>query len=261
MSVTDESPAYRAPDLVERLAALRAEHARLAEQLAALERVERARTRPLVTGFVLGALPVIVLPIAWTGYAIYEASKIERRVDPHHTACPGVGEVDTESDTTHCGGCGHRCERSDQVCRVGVCTCPEPLRECGGACRDLETDSANCGSCANACAPGIACVAGQCHCGPGLSSCFARDGLTHCVDHDEDENHCGGCRHPCANGATCTGGSCACDDTRLVHCWSNRENAAFCANVSSDRDNCGACNHYCRSGEMCVAGTCIADTP
>lgn len=252
-----DEPTYREPDRAERLRALRAEHAQLTLELAALERSAQNRRRQRVLGFLLSTGALLALITVVGGLA---TRTTDDRIDLHHVDCPGVGVVDTENHESHCGSCGHRCERDELECHFGTCVCPENRLDHGGACVDLATDPAHCGSMTTACPPGVACVAGHCQCAEGLSECYGHDGLTHCVDYDEDELHCGDCWLECGRGATCHGGTCACDDPALTHCFPNQSYFGACVDLQNDPYNCGACDHFCETGDAptCVNGACVA---
>ena len=60
--------------------------------------------------------------------------------------------VDTQTDTSHCGGCDQPCP-DGKTCQGGFCSCPPPTTECtfGSGCVDLQTDEENCGFCNFAC--------------------------------------------------------------------------------------------------------------
>jgi len=130
--------------------------------------------------------------------------------------------------------------------------CPAPRLACGDACVDPETDVANCGACGNACAPGVACVAGACECGPARASC---DGA--CVELGSDPANCGGCGRACDPGTVCstsaaglTRCAAACD-AGLTPC------GGACVDLQADRYHCGACGTACAQGQGCVDGTCL----
>lgn len=81
--------------------------------------------------------------------------------------------LDTTSDTSNCGSCGHVCPFGTS-CSGRACVCPTALMLCSDACVDTTTDAANCGSCAHACGAGEECVAGACRaCGSAGGPCCA----------------------------------------------------------------------------------------
>lgn len=90
--------------------------------------------------------------------------------------------TDVFNDRMHCGGCtepgGGPNPSYDgtclppRECRAGVCTCPDPYRECDGRCIDPNANDCNCGGCGerqcdhdasvHSCIEGRSCVAGVC---------------------------------------------------------------------------------------------------
>ena len=72
--------------------------------------------------------------------------------DMGQTRCGGVC-VDTQSNSSNCGGCGTTCA-AGQTCRAGSCQadmmCMTGQTLCGTTCVDTTNDVANCGSCGNA---------------------------------------------------------------------------------------------------------------
>lgn len=118
---------------------------------------------------------------------------------------------------------------------------------CGGdLCVDLQSDAAHCGGCDNACPAGVACVAGECSCGPGTELCDSG-----CVDLNADPEHCGGCDQPCDPGQVCSSGMCmgGCDPG-LEQCGGS------CVDTQTSAAHCGACDNSCGAGLSCVAGEC-----
>ncbi|MBP6833503.1 MAG: hypothetical protein KA978_22135 [Deltaproteobacteria bacterium] len=116
--------------------------------------------------------------------------------------------VDTQNDTSHCGGCGSVCAPG-QLCQSGLCIfdCGGPGRTlCGRTCVDLSSDLSNCGACGLACPPGATCSGGRCEAacfGPGQTLC---DGV--CVDVRSDSLNCAACGRACPPGLTCSDARC-----------------------------------------------------
>ena len=81
---------------------------------------------------------------------------------PGETDCSGEC-VDTNTDESHCGGCGLACAQGE-ACDSGVCTSPCQAGEtlCSDTCVDTNTDESNCGQCGLACALGDTCISGVC---------------------------------------------------------------------------------------------------
>lgn len=146
--------------------------------------------------------------------------------DPGLTAC-AAGCVDTETDATNCGACGHAC-LPDLACAGGACVacvndagCGDDQACCGGACVDPATDHANCGGCGTACGATQVCDRGTCvtgrgTCAEGANACLGapgscdgnpdcfciptRAGATRCARY---YTHGGGFLRPCAADADC----------------------------------------------------------
>ena len=137
-------------------------------------------------------------------------------------------EVDLDSDSRNCGGCGLACTGDSAVsaCFGGFCqvaACEVGYGDCDGVeangCEvNLQTDEANCGLCGQVCAPANAsglCIEGTCL-------------IESCIGDWED-----------------------CDGDRLTGCE---------ANLSSSLANCGACGDVCDlpgADETCSAGACV----
>jgi hypothetical protein len=89
-------------------------------------------------------------------------------------------EVNTQSSTAHCGGCGSLCAPANATgaCtagRCGIATCNEGRGDCdanasNGCEVDTTSSNAHCGGCGRACASAQSCVAGAC---APLGSCRA----------------------------------------------------------------------------------------
>jgi hypothetical protein len=80
--------------------------------------------------------------------------------------------VDTQSDDSNCGSCGHACA-GGEICVSGACENPCTSNDAGATtlcvpdggapyCADTQNDSANCGTCAHACNTNESCAAGIC---------------------------------------------------------------------------------------------------
>jgi hypothetical protein len=71
-------------------------------------------------------------------------------------------EINTTSDTNHCGTCGHGCT-GGETCQSGVCACASGQVLCGTppTCVDEQTDGNQCGACGHSCLGG-ACSGGLC---------------------------------------------------------------------------------------------------
>jgi hypothetical protein len=72
-------------------------------------------------------------------------------------------DVNTNTDSNSCGGCGNQCTGGKACNGSGTCACIGTASMCGGTtCINLAADSSNCGSCGHVCAGGEACSGGRC---------------------------------------------------------------------------------------------------
>ncbi len=168
----------------------------------------------------------------------------------------GIGCVNTGTDPTNCGGCGHLCG-SGMACVGGACVteCAVGQTNCSGTCASLMTDPANCGACGHGCASGMMCTGGTCvvTCPTGTTPCSGT-----CVTTGSDPANCGSCGHTCPGPTTgtgvpfCTAGTCGitCGGATTALC------SSACVNTATDAANCGACGHACAAGQSCSSGTC-----
>lgn len=91
-----------------------------------------------------------------------------------------------------------------RLVRVGTCTCPGGLTDCGGGnCFDTSSDSSHCGSCMNVCNADEICQNYQCICAPPTELC---NGV--CTNTMTDKNNCGTCTHSCMGNKQCVNGTC-----------------------------------------------------
>ena len=185
----------------------------------------------------------------------------------YETGC----EVDTSSDTEHCGGCGSICSAVNGTpeCPDGSCaiaSCSAPYDDCDGSYEtgcEVNTDQnpSYCGGCGVACdvAGGEVCLVGSCEmdCG-GLTDC---DGS--CVDILSELAHCGGCGQQCtvSNGtAGCAGGNCTVAGCAAPYADCDGGYETGCeVDTSSDAGNCDGCGIVCTvaSGTPeCSDGSC-----
>jgi len=189
--------------------------------------------------------------------------------------------ADLQTNRENCGTCGRVCPPDTHPplpsewhagyspCNGGECNylpaCKEPWADCnhdlgdeaGDGCETrTDSDPNNCGGCGVACAPGEACVNGQCECQCGSS----------CYHVTTDIDNCGACNSVCpgsrddsAHGApVCDDGVC---DYRCEIDWADCDGLVRngCeANLRSDPLNCGGCGIRCTAieGQACVDGRC-----
>lgn len=183
-------------------------------------------------------------------------------------------EIDIETDTSHCDGCGKGCifHNAEAMCVAGDCTmgnCLAGYADCdmsdvNGCEVNIAFDPNACDSCTNVCpASGGTpfCNQGVC----GVSDCVAPtadcnyDGIDCETNIETSLAHCGFCNNPCSltNAlASCQTGTCT-----LISCVSGKGN---CDNndfngcetdLLINASHCGVCGKTCQSG-VCVAGRC-----
>jgi hypothetical protein len=181
------------------------------------------------------------------------------------TWCPGLGCVDLQSDSNHCGSCEVKCS-SGQGC-------------CGGECLPLQPDGCCVGytKCDGVCCvPGSTCSNGICLCsgsaptipnscglcGTQVAGCSATGQWSFTYAQCRNQGVC----HPYTTlscglgsaycGGNCQWGLCSCDDPSYTVCGAY---PGQCVDTSTDVNNCGSCDYPCGSNEICCAGIC-ADT-
>ena len=211
--------------------------------------------------------------------------------DPGFENCTGGYadgcETNTNTSTSHCGGCGDACtiENGTPKCAMGSCQ----VNSCGGTFRDCDSNPAtgceiniashpsNCGgcgvagsncntkydnassTCSNSACSNPTCDAGYGDCMPVDFNCE--------TDTTSSESHCGACSKACevsnASSNNCSNSMCSpvcvgkyltCDNDKFNGCE---------ANSADDEDHCGGCNLTCNSGPSahvtsndCVGSSC-----
>ena len=97
----------------------------------------------------------------------YQCAGSEFCVDGQCSCRPGLTDcggncVDTQSDLSHCGGCGRACNQS---CVGGNCVSGSSCTQtdCSGACVDTNSNPLHCGACNALCAVDQICIGGQCY--------------------------------------------------------------------------------------------------
>ena len=198
------------------------------------------------------------------------------------TDCTQDGRnIDTFSDSAHCGKCGNKCDVG-KICRHGVCSpndtemydtlcdgletyplydvnncgqcglsCPKGvecrnggcLTQCGNITTSLMDDAANCGKCGNKCDVGKFCNLGACTTIPMNKLLF---NFCNGIDSDllSDSDNCGQCGLSCPKGVECRNGGC------LTQCGN------ITTSLMDDAANCGKCGHKCGMKEFCFGGVC-----
>ncbi|MBI5534497.1 MAG: hypothetical protein HY898_17360 [Deltaproteobacteria bacterium] len=186
-------------------------------------------------------------------------------------------EVNTMSDTGHCGNCSTNCAvpNAQVACSTGVCllqTCNSGFANCdnqyaNGCEINIGNDPQHCGSCTKVCNSNngtATCNTGVCgiNCNAGFANC---DGNTNngCeVNTNTSLSNCGGCGQVCSNNngtPSCASGTCqiACNPG-FADCDGNPANGCE-IDITSDVTHCGACPNVCNSingTPSCSGGTC-----
>jgi len=207
-------------------------------------------------------------------------------------------EVNTNTDTTHCGSCSTNCNTTvvnanGIACNgSGICTytgsCSAAnFADCDGnkanGCEvNTNTDTTHCGSCTTNCnttvlnATGIACngsgictYTGSCT-APNFVDCDANKANGCEVNTNTDTTHCGSCTTNCnntvanASGISCNGsGACTYStcNTNFADCDGNKTNGCE-INTSNNTTHCGTCTTNCNtnvqnaSGISCASSAC-----
>ena len=198
-----------------------------------------------------------------------------KKCDANYADCDGDPkngcEVNTQTDTANCNGCGNVCQALHAVtqCKAGKCTpsCQGNWGDCDGdpddGCETNLTTTSNCGGCGTKCtsAPSggkVACISKSCSftCNSGLTKCGSA-----CVNTSNNVNHCNGCNNKCSSapsGGTpaCIGSACTFTCTgSLTKCGSE------CVNTTNNVNHCNGCNNKCTSAPsggtpVCQSSAC-----
>ncbi|MBL8604225.1 MAG: discoidin domain-containing protein [Myxococcales bacterium] len=187
-------------------------------------------------------------------------------------------EVDTQSNLSHCGGCGVVCpsrSNATSTCMGGRCgyTCLANRADCdsdanNGCETDTQSSAAHCGGCGRACASRpntvASCASASCQyrCAAGFGDCDGNAANGCETNLATSPNHCGACNTVCnlANAVSaCTAGACIVSgcNTGYGDCDNNPGNGCE-VDFQSNNAHCGRCGAVCSSGNSCYAGRCSA---
>ncbi len=190
---------------------------------------------------------------------------------------PGDGcEINRNSNSAHCGGCGNVCNSTNgtPICAGGVCgiACNAGFGDCDGnpdnGCEtNTNSSTSNCGTCGTTCTnPGgsTQCTGGNCQpvCNAGRANCdgIATNGCE--VNTNTSTSNCGACNAACVNpnGTTsCVSGQCSPScSSGFANCDGNDANGCE-TNLNTTTNHCGQCGRVCLNPNgttSCVGGTC-----
>jgi len=185
-------------------------------------------------------------------------------------------EVQTATDTAHCGACGNECPvaaHASAVCIAGSCElpCDAGWGDCdGNSANGCETDLTNsgnhCGECSKTCAGQQQCLNSICQlsCSGSMGDCDS-DPANGCETNlTSTPAHCSACGQACPAGghgtATCANSVCGINcSTGWANCDSGLSNGCE-VNLASDASNCGECGTACPTGThgtpTCINSVC-----
>ncbi len=211
--------------------------------------------------------------------------------DTGYEDCNGIAsdgcEVDTRSDTDHCGGCGTVCDldhTETHTCEAGICqvaSCDSGYDDCNnvdsdGCEIDIQDNASHCGGCGQVCnlphTNAHSCNAGVCEvssCDSGYNDCNGVDSDGCEINTQNNTSNCGGCGAVCnlpnTSSHSCISGVCS-----PVTCDSGYANCNGLAsdgcevNTQTSTSNCGGCGTVCdldhTNTHSCVAGSCRVAT-
>jgi len=205
--------------------------------------------------------------------------------DCDNTATNGC-EVNTQTETAHCGGCGMACASRPNAtprCAAGQCeyTCATGFGDCDGdasnGCEtNLNTDATRCGTCSTRCDLANAtpaCTMGQCAvatCATGFGNCDGNAANGCETNTNTTVTHCGACGTMCpgADNAVpaCAAGQCALTCTAgFADCDGNAANGCE-VNTTTSANHCGGCGRACAVANgtagcamsQCTVASCTA---
>ncbi len=188
-------------------------------------------------------------------------------------------EVNTATDTAHCGACGMACAarpNTTATCAAGMCqyTCAMGFADCdadpsNGCETNTGTSASHCGACGRVCNPPnatAACAMGQCTiaaCTMGFGDCDSNPTNGCETDTRTATAHCGACGTSCPGAPNavpaCALGTCALTCTAgFADCDGNATNGCE-ADTRTSTAHCGGCGRTCSASNstlVCMASTC-----
>jgi hypothetical protein len=207
--------------------------------------------------------------------------------------CDGIGCINSDTDSQHCGSCNGPACGANQICKDGRCICNNPAfpDNCSGNCVNLVNGQDplglhHCGSCNEVCEPNSGCcVRGVCQpifSGSDPNNCRTCGRVVppgqYCCDGNFtslfDPKNCGACGNDC-DGFTCCGengcvgldfdndncGSCGFECSldggfSAQGTWQNDCCGGQCVDKQSSDIHCGVCGNPCPPGLRCSGGVC-----
>ena len=185
-------------------------------------------------------------------------------------------ETNTNTTTSHCGGCGQGCSNAhgSTTCSGGSCSpsCSGLWASCDGnannGCETAINTLANCSSCGQGCnIPNAteSCGGGVCllvSCNTGYSNCDNQQANGCEVNIFTSTSNCGSCNTLCTNGhgtTGCASGLCAPScSSGWSDCDGNANNG--CETNIKTNSNCNGCGVSCslnHASQSCSSGSCV----
>jgi hypothetical protein len=192
-------------------------------------------------------------------------------------------EVNTQTNPSHCGGCGRSCSANHVTglgCSLGACTggCEPGFQDCdndrqvNGCETSTLTNPQHCGACNRPCStnniPLPTCSGGTCagECLAGFDDCNGDKRTDGCeTNKGTSPLHCGACNAGCSSNniatPTCAVGQCtgACN-TGFRDCNLDRRTDGCEVSIFTDPRHCGDCYVRCSTNNVvaaaCVSGVC-----
>ena len=185
-------------------------------------------------------------------------------------------EINTNTSTANCGGCGTVCNSTNgtATCTTGTCgiTCNAGYGNCdGSAANGCETNTNTnvnyCGSCSNVCSSTHgtpSCATGVCSiaCAAGYGNCDSNASNGCEATLSTDVNNCGGCGTKCsyANASgVCSGSACSMGTCNAGYGNCNASSGDGCETSLATTSNCGSCGNICGTANAtpsCVSNAC-----
>ena len=183
-------------------------------------------------------------------------------------------EVNVDTDSAHCGGCGIKCEVG-KVCKSQVCKEMEDEGEaytkCNNSDVNIYTDRNNCGQCGRTVGMKKVCEKGKIEEMTATNAEQKCPGVYGKVNLWNTRDHCGDCNNKCAEGQLCENGECTNktlpftnDNPVIQSCHDGWGYTEYDVSKGNHKDydydyagtqNCGYCGKKCEK-TACDRGLC-----